>query len=305
MSTSIYIPYFYIIQHINSGKYYAGVKYGKNANPDNLLKSNGYQTSSYTIKNIILEEGLDSFVIRKIKAFETGEQALDYESRFLRRVNASFNDSFLNRSNNSISVLNIDYEKTKQTNLDRYGYEFSFQNEEVKEKHKQTMIEKHGFENASQVPAFKNKKMKTCLDNFGVEYPQQSEEVRNKSKQTNFEHRGYEYPMQSKEVREKSKQSCLETYGVEYISQSTEIREKIKETNLSKYGVEHPMQSPELKEKRKQKHIFLSNQPLALEILKYKEKYNLKFNSYWMYKPQEFLDKLLEDLKMTYGTMTP
>ena len=63
MDTSIYRrPYFYIIQHINSGKYYAGVRYGKNANPDQLLKSNGYQTSSYIVKQIILEEGEKIFV---------------------------------------------------------------------------------------------------------------------------------------------------------------------------------------------------------------------------------------------------
>ena len=69
MSTSIYtyIPHFYIIQHINSGKFYAGVRYGKNSNPDQLLKSNGYQTSSDVVKQIILEEGLESFIIRKIR----------------------------------------------------------------------------------------------------------------------------------------------------------------------------------------------------------------------------------------------
>lgn len=102
MSISIYKPYFYIIQHIQTSKYYAGVKYGKNANPENLLRPDGYQTSSNIIKQIILEEGLVSFVIRKIKIFETGVEALDYESRFLRKVNAAFNIAFLNRCNNSL-----------------------------------------------------------------------------------------------------------------------------------------------------------------------------------------------------------
>ena len=48
-----YIPYFYIIQHITSGKYYAGVKYAENSNPDTFLQPNGYQTSSKIIQNII------------------------------------------------------------------------------------------------------------------------------------------------------------------------------------------------------------------------------------------------------------
>ena len=196
MDKTIYRPYFYIIQHIESGKYYAGVKYARNANPDNLLKSNGYQTSSYRIQNIILEEGVESFVIRKIKLFETGEEALDYESRFLRRVNAAFNDNFLNRSNNSISALNTDWEKHKQTCLEKFGVENPFQSEEVKEKSKQTMLERHGFE-----------------------YPMQSEDVKNKSKQTCLEKFGCEIPMQSEEVKKKSKQTCLERYGFKYVLQ--------------------------------------------------------------------------------------
>jgi hypothetical protein len=84
---SIYHPYFYIIQHISSGRYYAGVKYAKDSNPDDLLKSGGYQTSSKIVKQIILEEGFESFVIRKIKVFETGEAALDYESRLFAARN--------------------------------------------------------------------------------------------------------------------------------------------------------------------------------------------------------------------------
>ena len=145
MSISIYTPYFYIIQHVESKKYYAGVKFGKDADPNKLLKSNGYQTSSATIKQIILEEGLESFIIRKIKVFETRQQAIDYESKFLKKVNAAFNDKFLNLSNNLKSTLNENCEKKKQTCLDHFGCEFALQSEEVKEKGRQTCLEKYGF----------------------------------------------------------------------------------------------------------------------------------------------------------------
>ena len=145
MSISIYTPYFYIIQHVESKKYYAGVKFGKDADPNKLLKSNGYQTSSATIKQIILEEGLESFIIRKIKVFETRQQAIDYESKFLKKVNAAFNDKFLNLSNNLKSTLNENWEKKKQTCLDHFGCEFALQSEEVKEKGRQTCLEKYGF----------------------------------------------------------------------------------------------------------------------------------------------------------------
>lgn len=284
MSISIYRPYFYIIQHINSGKYYAGVKYSKNAIPDQLLKSNGYQTSSNVVKKIIIEEGLDSFVIRKIKVFETGEEALDYESRFLRRVNAAFNDNFLNRSNNSISALNTDYEKIKQTCLENFGFEYPLQSEEIREKHKQTNLEKYGCENVFQ-----------------------NEDIKYKSKQTMVEKYGYEYASQVPEFLEKRRLTNLEKYGFSYVTQTPEFQEKSKQTMVERYGFENISQVPEIKEKKKQKkrqsRLFLSNQPIALEILKYKEKYGLKLGSYWMYKPQEFLDNLLTELKITYGDM--
>ena len=284
MSISIYSPYFYIIQHINSGKYYAGVKYAENANPDQFLKFNGYQTSSTIIKQIILEEGLDSFVIRKIKVFETGEEALDYESRFLRRVNAAFNDNFLNRSNNSISTLNVDWEKRKQGNVEKYGYEYAMQSEFIKNKGKQTNLEKYGCENVFQ-----------------------NEDIKYKSKQTMVEKYGYEYPSQVPEFLEKQKQTNLEKYGFSYITQTPEFQEKSKQTMLERYGVSNISQSPEIKEKKKEKkrqtRLFLSNQPIALEIIKYKDKYGLKLGSYWMYKSQEFLDNLLTELNMTYGDM--
>jgi len=252
MSIYIYRPYFYIIQHIKSGKFYAGVKYAGNANPVQLLKSNGYHTSSSYIKNIILNEGLESFVIRKIKVFESGEEALDYESRFLRRVGASFNNNFLNRCNNSISTLNVDWEKRKHTCLDRYGVEHSFQSEEIKEKIKHANLEKFGFEYPSQSPEIQIKMKQTCLEKYGVENPFQSPETQAKMKQVNLEKLGFEYPSQSQKTQAKMKQTCLEKYGVENPFQSPEIQAKMKWVNLEKYGVENPSQCEEIKEKKKQ-----------------------------------------------------
>ncbi len=324
MSMSIYIPYFYIIQHLNSGRYYAGVKYGVGSNPDNLLKPGGYQTSSDIIKQIILEEGLESFIIRKIKIFKTGEAALDYESRFLRRINASFSNSFLNRSNNSISTLNTDYEKRRLTCLNRYGYECSLQNEEVKEKTKQTMLEKYGVENAMLSEEIQEKYKQTNLERLGVEFPMQSEEIQEKYKQTCLEKYGVEYssqsneikekikqscldilgvenPFQSEEVKEKSKQTNLDNRGVEFPSQSPEVREKIKKTLLEKYGVENPSQSSEIQEKKKQAYSTLKNRPIVLEIKKYRDWFKIKLTPSWVWKSQEALDIILAEIKMTYG----
>ena len=326
MSISIYIPYFYIIQHLNSGRYYAGVKYGIGSNPNQLLKANGYQTSSNIIKQIILEEGIEAFIIRKIKLFETGEAALAYESRFLRRVNAAFNDSFLNRSNNSFGTLNVDYEKTKQTCLKKYGYEYVLQSVEIREKGKKTLLENYGVENPSQSPELQEKMKQTFLERYGTENPFQSEEVKERIKQTMLEKYGVESPYQLEEIREKGKKTCLENLGVENPSQSDEVKEKkkqtclenngtenpfqseevkerIKQTMLEKYGVKNPSQSPEIQEKKRCNFNSLNNRPIIIIIRKYRDKFSLKLGSKWFWKEKEFLDNMLLELKMIYGEL--
>lgn len=41
-----HIPYFYIIQHIPSGKYYGGSKWKEGCHPDTFMTLKGYQTNS-------------------------------------------------------------------------------------------------------------------------------------------------------------------------------------------------------------------------------------------------------------------
>jgi hypothetical protein len=96
----IYAPYFYILQDTSNGMYYAGARWIKDCDPEELLKLDGYNTSSNTIKNIIKKNGIDSFKIRKIKIFEDGRAAVDYETRFLKKVNARKNIDFYNMHNN-------------------------------------------------------------------------------------------------------------------------------------------------------------------------------------------------------------
>ena len=43
-SETIYMPYFYIIRHIPTGKKYAGIRYAKGCNPIEFMQPDGYQT---------------------------------------------------------------------------------------------------------------------------------------------------------------------------------------------------------------------------------------------------------------------
>lgn len=91
-------PYFYKIRHKPSGKYYVGVQYGKNANPNNFWIS--YFTSSKYIKQMINEDGAESFEIIKIII---RSDARDYEFKYLNRVyrifgKQKFLEWFINRN---------------------------------------------------------------------------------------------------------------------------------------------------------------------------------------------------------------
>ena len=97
---AIYTPYFYVIQDTKTGIYYAGSRYGKDANPEDFMKPNGYLTSSKTIRKLIEVNGIDSFAIRTIRIFNSKEETHDYESKFLKKVNARYNPRFYNKHNN-------------------------------------------------------------------------------------------------------------------------------------------------------------------------------------------------------------
>ena len=95
-------PYFYIIEHKETGKYYAGSRTAQGCDPTDLLSE--YSTSSNTIKSL----GIENFTIRKIV---TRPDAYDYETRFLQRVDARSNERFYNKHNNEGDHIRPDIRK--------------------------------------------------------------------------------------------------------------------------------------------------------------------------------------------------
>lgn len=119
-------------------------------------------------------------------------------------------------------------EKRNQTNLERYGFENSFQNPDFQEKQKQTMLEKYGVEKPLQVKIFKQKQQQTMLDSYGtlssLEASGRKEEIisalKNKSEITVI----------------KTKSTMIERYGQDNASKIPVFRDKRNQTNLKKYG---------------------------------------------------------------------
>lgn len=270
---AIYTPYFYIIQDKSSGIYYAGSKYGKDANPETFMVEGGYTTSSETIKELICKYGFRNFVIRKIRTFETGVEAYYYEKRFLEKVNARNNPRFYNKHNNKLYAFgtpeykelmcdligaenpsSLDWVKEKVKNslqANNNGYTLE-SNSKSRSKFEETMMKRYGVIHPMNSDSIKKKHKQNFLDKHGVENPSQLLETKQKVKTTVSEnYGGYTLEMGSIS-RARFEETMLERYGVDNALKSPEIREKIKNTNLEKYGVENPSQSEEIKAKKKE-----------------------------------------------------
>lgn len=94
---SIYQPYTYLIEWSSTGMKYYGVRYAKNCNPKELWKS--YFTSSNYVKKYRIEHG-DPDIISIRKTFNNRDSAIEWEHKFLTKVNAGERKDFLNICNN-------------------------------------------------------------------------------------------------------------------------------------------------------------------------------------------------------------
>lgn len=98
-------------------------------------------------------------------------------------------------------------DKKKQTNLNKYGNEWSIASKQVREKIVESFVEKYGVDNPMK-------------DNF----------IQQKAKNTNCIKYGGNSPLCDSDIREKSRQTCLNKYGVENAYQLKEFQEKARNT---------------------------------------------------------------------------
>ena len=90
------IYFTYHLYHIPTGKHYYGVRYASGCNPSDLWTT--YFSSSKIVHQLIKEHGANSFVATVRKTFTTKDSAVEYETRFLKKINADSNDQWLNQS---------------------------------------------------------------------------------------------------------------------------------------------------------------------------------------------------------------
>ena len=264
-----YTPYFYIIQNLNSGMFYAGCRFSKEktkfsnngCHPIEFMQIDGYLTSSKLVKMLIEEDGIDSFsVVQILTEEELKESVLSYETKFLQENNISQNDLWYNMHNNDSRWFDREY--VKKIMLERYGVENAFAAEEIKEKIYETNLSRYGFKSPCQNSSIKQKIKNTNLSRYGVECSLQNETVKQKVKDTNLERYGVEnvgsspdiiekiyetnlrkygakHPLQNAAILEKAKTTCVERYGYSNPAMTEEVQDRMKTTNLSRYGVDN------------------------------------------------------------------
>ena len=179
-------------------------------------------------------------------------------------------------------------EKTKITNLNKYGVENVFQTDEVKTKSKRTCKHKYGVEFGSQAPEVKQKVKETSLEKFGAPNAMQSDVIKSKVRKTAQEKWGLAWPggaaetiaktKATKELKygnsnynnsEKATATCLKRHGVAYgvltdnnrlAVTSQEARNKAAKTRIAtcqqKYGVDYYFQTLEFHKKARKVYIY-------------------------------------------------
>jgi len=111
---NIYIPYTYLIGWSKHNKWYYGVRYGKNCNPQDLWIN--YFTSSKVVKKFRTEKG-EPDIIQIRKTFNCAKKAKIWEDRVLCKLNVESKDEWLNvRSNTWKNVIFTEEMKKKISN---------------------------------------------------------------------------------------------------------------------------------------------------------------------------------------------
>jgi hypothetical protein len=250
---NIYLPYFYIIQHSESGKYYAGCKFGKNANPANFMVPGGYITSSKEVNKIIKNTGLESFeIIALLTEDDIGCDVYQFETTFLQENNISANPNWFNCHNNTLVPFGTP--EFEQMMIKKHGVEHGMHIKEVKEKLANTNLSRYGVKNPLNTPEKIKLRILQCIEKYG------SANNFQKIKQTNLKKYGVENLFQPGIVRDRIEENIKNKYGGMGNASPT-IFAKHKETLKERYGVNNSFQIPEVIQKTRQATIDRNKDP--------------------------------------------
>lgn len=114
--------------------------------------------------------------------------------------------------------------KCKNTMQQKYGVDYAYQIESVKEKIKQDNLEKYGVEYYSSTKECREKVANTCMNKYGATTYAGSDVGKENNRKRHFEKYGVEYNWQREDVKQKIKDTNLQKYGVEFAMQNHDVR---------------------------------------------------------------------------------
>lgn len=199
-----------------------------------------------------------------------------------KEKNIRIQDYYRSYNNDKYTCIDCSRITYKNTMLQKYGVENSFQLNDVKNKSKETKIKLYNNKNYNN----RNKSEETCMSTYGVKNPQQNKEIKEKTENTNLKKYGFKSPAKNNLVQEKSKNFKKEKYNDEYFNNHI----KFKKTMMKKYGVDNPM---------KYYNFLIKSQKNALKRLKYKNT-NLYYQGTY---ELDFLLKYFNKLNITPGKL--
>jgi hypothetical protein len=242
-------PYFYIIQHKETGKKYAGSRWAKGCHPNELMKKGGYCTSSGFIHKLIEQYGLDSFAVVSVTE---SDDPYALETAFLTENSCADSDEWINRHNNTGMAFGTKefMEAAKKTCLKKYGVAHNTQMKHVQEQRRKTTLERYGVENAACAESTRIKMKETSLKKYGVDCNLKLPEMKERIRATNLALYGAENLFSTDKFQDKAAKTKLERYGVTNVASLPEIKEKVESTNLKKYGCKAPAQNPKILQKQ-------------------------------------------------------
>lgn len=127
----ITVPYFYILKHKSSCKKYAGSRWALGCHPNELMKENGYKTSSPRIHKIVENEGLSSFEILEIIELNN---PYEFETNFLLENNCADSEEWFNTHNNENKPAPYGSAEFKDLMISKYGVPHNTMIPEVKQR---------------------------------------------------------------------------------------------------------------------------------------------------------------------------
>jgi len=183
--------------------------------------------------------------------------------------------------------MSLRQEKTKNTNLSKYGCVMATGNPEIRAKSRATSIKKYGAPSWTQSDygrsvlrdkaavtdyAVRNKKSQaTNLARYGVLNPMQNSDIsrktaatlsskspeewariKNKASKTYKRSTGFVHPLKNPEVKQQVRVTYKAKTGYDHNMRNPAHKQKRRELHMAVYGVGHPSQRSEVKEKTRQ-----------------------------------------------------